>query len=371
MVIIDQACRYLCNEWGAVDFMKRRRPNFFIVGAPKCGTTALYHALLDHPQVFLPRSNRTSDYWIHKEPLHFCDDLGIAEWIRIQSEEDYLNLYDNAGDAIRIGDVSALYLFSESAACRIRAFCGDDVRILILLRPPIDWMRSWHHDCIRYAHEPLADFRLALGAGPLRDRGYGLPDHCGFKGCLHYRRMARFSESVARYYEHFGRERVRVILMEDLLAEPARILGEVTEFLGIDPAPFQVIGRQNDSASLSRTHVWEFRMGRKLRSLPLASRLMDWFPRSAVQAYQRTVLHCFPPLSDKSIAPDLRSRLLREFIPEVRRLGELIGRDLSHWNSTGQAPQSPIPVVSHEAVQVPPGAETSSEGGAIGSPVSG
>lgn len=352
-----------------VDLMKKKRPNFFVVGAPKCGTTALYHALLEHPQVYLPRSDRTTDYWIHKEPLHFCDDLGIADWIRLHREEDYLELYRNAGEVARIGDVSALYLFSESAARRIRAFCGDEVRIIILLRPPVDWMRSWHHDCIRYAHEPISDFRLALGAGPLRDHGYGLPEHCGFKGCLHYRRLARFSESVARYHKHFGRERVRVILMEDLLSEPARTLGEVTDFLEIDPAPFQEIARQNDSATLTRTHAWEFRVARKLRSLPFISGLMDRFPRGALQAYRRTVLHCLPPLSDKSIAPDLRSRLLREFAPEVRRLGQLIGRDLSHWNSAGQVVFPAA--VSHEPVQVPPGAGTSPEGGSIGSPVSG
>lgn len=346
------------------------KPNFFIVGAPKCGTTALYHALLDHPEVYLPRSNRPEDFWIHKEPHHFCDDLGIADWIRIPREEDYLKLYRSAGRARRVGDVSALYLFSRSAVRRIREFCGEDVRILILLRPPVDWMRSWHHDCLRYAHEPEADFRIALGAGPLRDRGHGLAAHCGFRGCLHYRRMARFSESVARYYEAFGRERVHVLLMEDLESDPSGTLHGVTEFLGIAPSAFPKIVRQNDSSSLSRIHTLEFRLERKLSSLPLVPRLMEKIPRGLLRAYRRMVLHCLPPLSDKSIAPDLRRRLLREFAPEVRRLGELIGRDLSHWNAEAIADGS-LPGIAHTPVQVPPGAGASASGGAIGSPVSG
>ena len=312
--------------------MRGRKPNFFIVGAPKCGTTALYHALLEHPEIYLPRSETTRTYWIQKEPMFFCDDLGIEDWIRVSQWEDYLALFAQAGGAPRVGEVSALYLLSESAPRRILDCCDDDVRIIILLRPPVDWMRSWHHDCLRYAHESIADFRQALDAEPQRRLGQKLPRHGGFKGCLNYRQAARFSESVERYFRLFGPDRVKVILMEDLHRHPQRVLEEITGFLGVSPMPPSGIERQNDSTALSRTHLLEFRLQRKWQSLPLADHWVGEWIKSPGRWYRRAMLKLFPPLSNKAIDPELRRQLVEEFRPEVERLSRLIGRDLSHWN---------------------------------------
>ncbi len=313
--------------------MSSRTPNFFIVGAPKCGTTALYHALLDHPEVFLPHADKPQDYWRQKEPLYFCDDLGIEDWIRVHREEDYRAMFANAGNARRVGEVSALYLLSPNAPARIKEFTGDDpdLRLIILLRPPVDWMRSWHHDCLRYAHESITDFREALEAETQRRLGKKLPRHSGFKGCLNYRTSARFSESVERWFDTFGRDRVRVFLMEELNSEPDRILDEIAEFLDITPGLLHGIERQNDSASLTRTHQWEFRLQRKLSAMPRLDRRIGPLIRKAGRAYRRTMLGLMPPLSNKGMDPELREKLQAEFRSEVTHLGELIGRDLSHW----------------------------------------
>lgn len=312
--------------------MASRKPNFFIVGAPKCGTTALYHSLLEHPEVYLPRSSDPRSYWISKEPLHFCDDLGIGDWIRIARESDYAQLFADAGTARRVGEVSALYLMSPNAPHRIREYVEEDCKILITLRPPVDWMRSWHHDCLRYAHETIADFRAALAAEPEREAGRKIAKHCGFSGCLAYRKAARFSEQVSRYYDVFGKDRVKVVLMEDLAADSPVVLAEIATFLGIAPDfPFR-LERQNDSHNLSRFHHLEFRISRKLADKPALANLLEAVPHGLHEAYRKMVFRYFPPLSDKSIDPDLRSELVDEFRPEVARLGDLLDRDLSHWN---------------------------------------
>ena len=348
--------------------MSIRKPNFFVVGAPKCGTTALYHALLGHPEVFLPHSTVPGRYWITKEPHFFCDDLGIEDWIRVTREEDYQALFADAGGQSRVGEVSALYLFSKSAPRRILEYCGEDVRIVILLRPPVDWMRSWHHDCLRYAHENQGDFGSALRAGTDREIGRGLPSHCGFKGCLNYREAARFSESVERYFEVFGRNRVGVYLMEDLNRDPVRVLREIAIFLGIEPDPLVTIERQNDSGVLSGTHLWEFRIRRALRNRPLGNRLLAAIPRGPLRLYRKAISQWVPPLSDKSIDPELRASLMREFRPEIERLGKLIGRDLSHWNDLSPVREAGESV-AHAQVPVVESPSASTAG--IASPVSG
>lgn len=338
--------------------MAQRKPNFFVVGAPKCGTTALYHTLLKHPEVFLPHSERAADYWRQKEPLHFCDDLGIEDWIRVHREEDYQAMFAGAGDARRAGEVSALYLLSPNAPKRILEFAGDDedLRFIILLRPPVDWMRSWHQDCLRYAHETITDFREALEAEPWRREGRRMPRHGGFNGCLNYREAAHFSEAVERWYAVFGRERVRVFLMEDLSRDPVAVLDEIADFLDITPGLLQEIERRNDAAVLTRTHHLEFRFQRKLATMPRLDRLAGPLIRRAGRGYRRFMLNRFPPLSNKEIDPAFHESLVAEFRPEVERLAQLIDRDLSHWQRVDRVVAHMPPILEFplpEAVPLP------------------
>ena len=82
-----------------------KRPDFFIVGAPKGGTTAMNNYLRQHPQIFMsPR----------KEAHHFGADLYAPHWAR--DEAAYLALFAGAGDEKRIGEASVWYLLSQHAA---------------------------------------------------------------------------------------------------------------------------------------------------------------------------------------------------------------------------------------------------------------
>ena len=53
-------------------------PDFFLLGAPKCGTSAPYEYFREHPPIFMPRL---------KEPHYFSTD--IREYGSVQTEEDY------------------------------------------------------------------------------------------------------------------------------------------------------------------------------------------------------------------------------------------------------------------------------------------
>ncbi|MGH6917730.1 MAG: sulfotransferase, partial [Geminicoccaceae bacterium] len=79
-----------------------RIPDFFIVGAPKCGTTALYNYLRDHPRIFLPE---------RKEVHFFCDDLNFPTRSAIRDWNEYLALFVGATDYMLIGETSASYLY--------------------------------------------------------------------------------------------------------------------------------------------------------------------------------------------------------------------------------------------------------------------
>jgi hypothetical protein len=294
-----------------------RGPDFFIVGAFKCGTTALFDYLRQHPGVFMP---------FHKEPLFFGDDL-TRRYGRM-SKEQYLALFREAEPGQRIGEASAWYLYSTSAAREIAAF-APDAQIIVMLRNPVEVMYAEHSQLLFNEQEDLADFAAALDAEPARRRGERLPPGPLRPETLYYRHSVRFAEQLRRYFDVFGRERVHVIVYDDFRDDTAAVYRGVLEFLGVDSSfqpdfevrnpnkrvRFRAIQRliYQPPGPLVRVVPW-------LRRFPLIHRLRGAALRlNSAQARR-------PPMDS-----ELRERLLGEMAPEIEELGQLIGRDLSGW----------------------------------------
>ena len=296
------------------------RPDFFIAGSFKCGTTALYEYLRPHPGIFMP---------FHKEPLYFGDDL-TRRYGRM-TEEQYLALFRDAPPGQRVGEASSWYLYSTSAAREIAAF-APEARIIVMLRNPADVMYAEHSQLIFNVEEDIIDFGEALAAEPERRRGERMPPGPLRPETLYYRHSVRFAEQLQRYHEVFGRERVHVIVYEDFRDRTAETYRAVLEFLEVDPgyAPAFSVRNANKRVRFSGLqrliyqppgpliHVVPW-----LRRFPLVHRL-----RGAALALNSSEARR-PPMN-----ATLRRQLLEEMAPEIRELGELIGRDLSGWLET-------------------------------------
>ncbi|MCH2105168.1 MAG: sulfotransferase [Planctomycetes bacterium] len=297
--------------------MNARKPDFFIVGAPKCGTTALHSALSTHPEVFLPKN---------KEPHFFGRDLTIGDGWCIRDEQKYLSLFEESGDAQRAGEASPWYLFSSSAAEEIHAF-QPEAQILILLRDPVDLIHSVHLQHLNTANEDILDLADALEAEPERLRGERIPQRAPFPDCLAYRSIARLSLQVERYLETFGEERVKVLLLDDLRRDEQAFLREVCSFLGVSEDVELTMGRRNPSRDLSSVDLMLKRLHYRTRML---SGLQRKLPKAAKSLY-RGAVRLFPAKRKVGISPELRAELSEEFSGEVARLSALIQRDLSSW----------------------------------------
>jgi hypothetical protein len=293
-----------------------RVPDFFIVGAPKCGTTAMYTYLRQHPQVFMP---------FHKEPLFFGADL-THRYGRL-SPAEYLALFRDARPDQQVGEASAWYLYSECAAGEIRE-ASPDARIVVMLRNPIDVMYAQHSQLLFNRQEEIVDFGEALAAEEDRVEGRRLPPGPIRRENLFYRRMVRFADQLQRYFEAFGRERVHVIVHEELSADTPGEYARLLRFLGVDPTFEADFTRANEnkrvrSGTLQQL-IWDPPGLRwlvpVLRRYPLVHRL-----RARVLEMNSTRRR------RQGLDPALRSRLADELAPEVRRLGDLLERDLSAW----------------------------------------
>ena len=140
-------------------------PDFVIAGAPKCGTTALYEYLRDHPQVFMTTP---------KEPHYFAKDLYSPHYITEESK--YLRLFDSAPKEAVRGEASVHYMFSNCALDNLLHH-NPEIKIFILLRNPVELFRSWHAQLVYNGEEDIQDLEAAWGAQAARAEGRNLPVH--------------------------------------------------------------------------------------------------------------------------------------------------------------------------------------------------
>jgi hypothetical protein len=294
-----------------------RLPNFFLVGAPKCGTTAMVSYLRQHPDIFIP------DY---KEFHYFGTD---THYPRRPSRQEYLAVFEGAGAQERVGDASTSYLVSKRAAEEIKAF-DPAARILIMLRNPVEMMHSLHSEVLYWVNEDLVDFEEALAAEERRKEGQGLPHRIHIADYLYYREMARYSSQVKRYFDTFGRENVHVILHDDCKNDMGRVFRETLEFLGVDPDLRVEFATKNSNKRVRSRACQDFllnppRLVRWVRDDVMPRRMRELVFGSLRRL--NTVFEPRPPMN-----ADLRKRLRAEFAPEVECLGRLLGRDLSAWS---------------------------------------
>ncbi len=278
------------------------RPSFFIVGAPKCGTTSMYHYLEQHPQVFLPRQ---------KELNFFADDL-FPDYI---SERDYRGLFAGAGDAPAVGEASVWYLFSRNAARNIHAF-DPAARIIIMLRDPVEMLYSKHSQHYFQGMEHEADFARALARdpapGPLLD----------------YYAIGRFTHQVARYLELFGPQQVHIILYQDLKTDPAAGDRETLAFLGLDT------GFAPDFTVFNANKMPRSGLLRRLSQLPpgVLQPLRRLLPFGLRRRLIGAVIGWNAQYSPRpALDAELADKLRDELAPDIRQLAALIGRDLHDW----------------------------------------
>jgi Sulfotransferase domain len=289
-----------------------------IVGAPKCGTTALYEYLQTHPQVFITDP---------KEPLYFAEDIGAHR--NVFSRTEYESLFSTAGPQhLAIGEASAWYLHSSVALPTVkREF--PDVKLIVMLRNPVEMVRSLHSDLVWICFDNEPDFERAWSLQKERLTGRHVPALCQVPWFLQYREVGRLSCHVRRLLELFPREQVRFYLLDDLKESAVGVYQDALTFLGLPNDGRKSFPRVNSSKRnrLQGLARMQFIVTRSL-------------PRSCIQAAKRVglgkvnrtiqQLNC---TKQRPTPPNeaFRCQLVREFHDDVCELEGLIGRKLDGW----------------------------------------
>jgi hypothetical protein len=301
--------------------------------------------LAEHPDVFMS---------YQKEPLYFGSDLTkTPHEFAVLEEDRYLELF-RSGARHRIrGEGSVMYLFSKTAATEIFEF-NPNARILIMLRNPVDVVYS-HHGQLRWGgYEDLADFEEALAAEAERREGRRVPKSALVPQALFYREIGLFGEQVERYLQVFPREQVKILLYEDFAQAPEASYFSLLDFLGVEsiaPASYEIKNPHKEPRSI-KLSAWLHRppnpFGSMLRIIPQRYRhRLLWTLHILINTRYRKRA----PLN-----PEIRKELQGYYSADIRKLAQLIGRDLSGWLSeggrsaeatcpTGMAPHDATPFV--------------------------
>jgi hypothetical protein len=299
-----------------------RLPTFLLLGAPKCGTTALAHYLGAHPDVFLSRP---------KEPHFFDSDYA-------KGLSSYLDDHFGGWQAERVaGEATPSYLAIPWVPVRVRRDVPD-ARLIAILRDPVERAySSWWMFHVR-GMEPLS-FEAALHENLKRlESGMRLEGVAGAAAWREHIEAIRrgdririrtyldsgyYARQLRRWFEHFPREQLRIVFSDDLKANRDAVVRALWRFLGVaDDAALPEWGPVNEALGPGARGV--LRMARATHLMRLRSLL----PGTVISAVKRK-LATFggqPPL-----APEMRERLLGHFEPHVHDLEQLLGVELDAW----------------------------------------
>lgn len=301
------------------------RPNLFIVGQPKSGTSALFAFLKDHPEVCVCAT---------KEPQYFCKDLN-SQYFHLsrmeRKDKNYLDLFAHCGGEKIVMEASTAYLYSKVAAREIHAF-NPDARIIMMLREPVDFLFTYHMQLLRNSctFETEKDFLRAMNLEMERREGRHIPSNCFDASFLLYRDRAAYSEQILRFLDMFPREQIKIIIHDDFKADNRKIYEDVVGFLGIDAGYQPQFRNVNEKVGVRFRQLKQacdqFMFPIKQAVRP---RIPDRLYKAGRSLYRQFF---FKRRGLPVLAPEDRRQLKKEFVGEVERLSKLLDRDLlSLW----------------------------------------
>ena len=290
--------------------MKSLRPSFFIVGAPKAGTSALHAFLTAHPEVCMSRI---------KEPNYFSHDLIAKQKLYYESEnvktiKEYRDLFECSDSAVIAGEASVSYLFYPDIAKRIYEF--DPVsKIIISLRQPVS--RAFSHYQM--------DFSLGLVNYDFDTIIRNGADH-PLTGIYfqQYVLLGDYAVQVQRYLEIFPQDQIFILLYEELAGKPDNILRDLCNFLGVNTDT-----KTSNLEKVNVTAAAKSSVIRKLYSSPAMRKFSNTLLSSGMKSRLREKL--FSKESLPVLSPFAAKHLRQRYQKDLVELQKLTGKDFSYW----------------------------------------
>ena len=290
------------------------KPNFFILGAPKCGTTSMAKWLSEHPEIFMSTT---------KEP-HYYNTDHIHRLT--QDYQHYLSFFANATSAHKIiGEASVWYLFSKEAVPNILAdLKNDNLKFLVMVRNPVQMAYSLHQEHVWAINEPVKNFREAWNLQSKRKEGKEIGLFTEDVNLLLYGETCKLGEQLNRLYNTVGKNAVHVVLLDDLKENPEEEYKNVLNFLNLSYDGRKKFAAQNERKSTKSDNI-----AKLLRVLGLVRQKLNMRKGFGILTKVKTI-NTSKQTTEK-LDPEFENELKNYFRNDILLLSSLINRDLSHW----------------------------------------
>ena len=299
----------------------KKKPNFFIVGAPKCGTTALSEYLKEHPNVFISTT---------KEPHYFASDMVYHR--TIENGDDYLTLFkETTEEHIAVGEASVWYLYSEKAIQNIYSF-NENAKIIIMLRKPVDMVYSMHSQQIQSIGEDILDFEKAWDMEDERKQGRSIPKHILHIPNLYYSEIAKYNTQLNNLYKFFPKKQVKIILFDDFKKDTKKIYNEVLKFLDLPLYDKKVFPVVNENSIIRNKFIAillrnKFYIPKKiLEKTKILLQLQNKGLHGVLYDINKM------KIERAQINNIIKKRVILHYKNEVDLLAKLLNKDLTEWN---------------------------------------
>lgn len=286
------------------------KPNFFIVGTPKAGTTSLYYYLEEHPEIYVSPIKETNYFSyndIKRQGLYYAEE-------HVRTPEDYAAQFAGVKSEKAVGEASVSYLFYPDVPGKIKAF-NPDARIIMVLRNPID--RGFSHY--------LMDKRLGFVKRSLEDIVHRKKNDKVEE--LHYQQyisLGCYYEQVKRYLDVFGKDKVMIILYEDVTKDIAGVVKRIYTFLGVDNNYIAATGEQHNVFLAPKNafieKLYALKAFRKFATKIFGKKLQDSIKNIFFAKEKKPVL-----------SPVLKNEMREIFKDDILKTSKLINADISHW----------------------------------------
>ena len=304
-----------------------RFPDFFLVGAPRCGTTALSIYLTRNPQVCFARP---------KEPHYFAkiSDIPGADELK----RDYLDRHFShcTAEHRALGEGSVSYLYAPGAIERILHF-NPKAKFIVQLRNPLKMLPSYHLRMQFLLQEDETDFGTAWAHEAARKKGENIPRHCLEPRLLYYSEVAKYGAQIEQLFKVAGREQTHVIVFDDFVSDTLGVYRRLLEFLDLD------YDGQTGFERRFGSHMYRYRWLQQLLFVPATSdgKIVESLQRrtrkynkdgSKKQGIMKKIMKLNKiTMSPEPMAPHVAGIVGEALRPDIQHLSRLLDRDLGHW----------------------------------------
>lgn len=305
--------------------MEMKQPNFLIIGAGKSGTTALYSYLSQHPEIFMSPVKETNFFALEGEDVsHDPDDhlqMKHYPW-SVTNWNQYLDLFVQAGNAKAIGEASPMYLYSKKAADAIKNRLPD-VKLIVILRQPVDRLYSRYLHLARENRLPSSEFSDALDQSTIWWQRNDLVNE------------GRYASNLKYYLEVFGKDQIKVIFYEDFKKYTGEVLKDLFLYLNVNPDVKIDLDFETNVSGFVKNKSWDRIIGQQSSAKELLKQLapgvlnllrdnhyaQKWLNKLRAKNLDR-------PKLDRNLRSLMTERIYKS---EIIELQQLLHKDLSHW----------------------------------------